>query len=315
MKTLIGNEKTLKIGTRGSALALWQASWVKQRIEERYPDIVLELVKIKTKGDKILDAPLAQIGGKGLFVKEIEEALMDHRIDLAVHSMKDVPTELPSGLHIGIIPQREDPRDALIAKEGILLKDIRRNARVGTSSLRRQTQLLKMSKDLQIVPLRGNLDTRIRKLDTENLDAIIVASAGVNRMGLEAKVSEYLSPDIMLPAIGQGALAIELRENDEKTHNLLSFLNDYSSMVTVHAERGFLKRLGGGCQVPIAALATLDGDKHLRLQGLVADTKGVEIIRGEINGELQDASILGIELAERLLNKGAQAILDEVYGI
>jgi len=307
------NKKVVKIGTRGSALALWQATWIKNRLEDRYPEITLELIKIKTKGDKISDVPLSKIGGKGLFVKEIEQALMDGRIDMAVHSMKDVPTEVPHGLYIGIIPKRDDPRDVLIAKRGGTFRTIKRGAKIGTSSLRRKAQLLYLRKDLQVVPLRGNLDTRIRKLDKEDLDAIIVASAGVRRMELQEKVSEYLSPGIMLPAIGQGALGIELRQGDEKMYNLVAFLDHHRTRLSIEAERSFLKRLGGGCQVPIAALGILE-DKRLKLQGLVADTEGKQIIKDQIEGEPSNAQELGRKLAERLLRKGAQKILDEVYG-
>lgn len=307
------NKKVVKIGTRGSALALWQATWIKNRLEDRYPEITLELIKIKTKGDKISDVPLSKIGGKGLFVKEIEQALMDGRIDMAVHSMKDVPTEVPHGLYIGIIPKRDDPRDVLIAKRGGTFRTIKRGAKIGTSSLRRKAQLLYLRKDLQVVPLRGNLDTRIRKLDKEDLDAIIVASAGVRRMELQEKVSEYLSLGIMLPAIGQGALGIELRQGDEKMYNLVAFLDHHRTRLSIEAERSFLKRLGGGCQVPIAALGILE-DKRLKLQGLVADTEGTQIIKDQIEGEPSNAQELGRKLAERLLRKGAQKILDEVYG-
>lgn len=307
------NKKVVKIGTRGSALALWQATWIKNRLEDRYPEITLELIKIKTKGDKISDVPLSKIGGKGLFVKEIEQALMDGRIDMAVHSMKDVPTEVPHGLYIGIIPKRDDPRDVLIAKRGGTFRTIKRGAKIGTSSLRRKAQLLYLRKDLQVVPLRGNLDTRIRKLDKEDLDAIMVASAGVRRMELQEKVSEYLSPGIMLPAIGQGALGIELRQGDEKMYNLVAFLDHHQTRLSIEAERSFLKRLGGGCQVPIAALGILE-DKRLKLQGLVADTEGKQIIKDQIEGEPSNAQELGRKLAERLLRKGAQNILDEVYG-
>jgi len=310
---LVLNKKVVKIGTRGSALALWQATWIKKRFEDRYPEITIELIKIKTKGDKISDVPLSKIGGKGLFVKEIEQALMDGRIDMAVHSMKDVPTEVPYGLYIGIIPERDDPRDVLITKREGTLRTIKKGAKIGTSSLRRKAQLLYLRKDLQVLPLRGNLDTRIRKLDTEDLDAIIVASAGVRRMGLQEKVSEYLSPGIMLPAVGQGALGIELRQGDEKIYNLVAFLDHHQTRLSVQAERSFLKQLGGGCQVPIAALGIIE-DRRLKLQGLVANTEGTQIIKDQIEGEPSNAQELGKELAERLLRKGAQNILDEVYG-
>ncbi len=294
-------------------MALRQATLVEKRLKETYPDIAFELVRIKTKGDKITDVALSKIGGKGLFVKEIEKALLDGEIDLAVHSMKDVPTEIPYGLCIGIIPKREDPRDVVIAKKGLTLITLNRNGKIGTSSLRRQAQLLHLRRDLHIVPLRGNLDTRIRKLNSEGLDAIILASAGVKRMGLETTISEYLSPDIMLPAIGQGALGIELRQDDKRTYNLLSFLDHYHSRLTVEAERAFLKQLGGGCQVPIAALGYIE-DHYLKLDGLVADTRGRQMVRDQIMGKPEKAEELGFKLAERLLSKGAQNMLNEIYG-
>ncbi len=305
--------KNIRIGTRGSALAMTQATWVKDQIEARLPGSRVSLVKITTKGDKILDVPLAKVGGKGLFVKEIEEALLRGEIDLAVHSMKDVPTDLPPELHIGIITEREDARDVLIAKNGEKLADLPSNARIGTSSLRRKSQLLTYRPDFEIVSLRGNLDTRIRKLKTESLHAVIVAAAGINRMALKDAVSEYLPVEIMLPAIGQGALGIELRREDEGLLDALSFLNHAETATAVRSERSYLKRLEGGCQVPIGALGAIK-DGQLVLRGIVADPSGARFFKKEMAGSLNDPEGLGIALAEDILNMGALDVLKEVYG-
>ncbi|MCP3678510.1 MAG: hydroxymethylbilane synthase [Deltaproteobacteria bacterium] len=303
----------IRVGTRGSQLALWQANWVKSSIEERYAGTTVELVKIKTTGDKILDVPLAQVGGKGLFVKEIEEALLDGRVDLAVHSMKDVPTEFPEGLHLAYITEREDPRDIVISRNGIHLFDLPQGAKIGTASLRRQAQILKRRPDFEIVQLRGNLDTRIRKLTETDMDAIILAGAGIKRLGWAEKITEYLEPEVMLPAIGQGALGIETRIDDEEINELTTFFNHHVTAVAVRAERALLKRLEGGCQVPIAAYGTVDGGR-LTLAGLVASTDGEQIIQESLDGDEGDAETVGIALAERLLARGAGEILAEVYG-
>lgn len=305
--------KEIKIGTRGSRLALWQANWVKSRIEERHSGIRVSLVRIKTTGDKILDVPLAKIGGKGLFVKEIEEALMRGDIDMAVHSMKDVPVDLPKGLHLRAITKREDPRDALISRNGLGLKDLKAGIRLGTSSLRRQVQFLHYCPDLNIIQLRGNLDTRIKKLDRGDFDAIVVAAAGVRRMGWEERITEYLPASISLPAIGQGALGIECRLDDKDINELLEPFNDQETSLCVRAERAFLKRLEGGCQVPIAGHATTK-DGSLVLEGLVGSVDGKKLIRGKLEGRTQDAEDIGYRLAEMLLSQGAEAILAEVYG-
>jgi hydroxymethylbilane synthase len=302
----------LRIGTRGSQLALYQANWVKEKLNKAHPDLNATLIKIRTTGDKIQDAPLAKIGGKGLFVKEIEEALLQRRIDLAVHSIKDVPTEFPKGLHLSVITKREDPRDALIAMNGKKLKDLPQKAKIGTSSLRRQAQLLYFRRDLELVPLRGNLDTRLKKLKTMNLDGIVLALAGVKRLGLEERITEIIPTEISLPAIGQGALGIETRMGDKEVEDQIQFLNDPDSWIAVSAERAFLKKLEGGCQVPIAAFAKIAGTA-LFIEGLVGTVDGKRLIRGHLEGPLEKAESLGIQLAESLLETGAREILDEVY--
>lgn len=306
----------IRIGTRGSQLALWQAKWVQTAIEQQWPDNRAELVIIKTTGDKILDVPLARVGGKGLFVKEIEEALMGGRIDLAVHSMKDMPARLPHGLSIGAVPKRENPLDALIAEHGETLNDLPEGARVGTSSLRRAAQLLYKRPDLNIEPLRGNLDTRIKKLMTTDLDAIVLATAGLNRLGYARRITEILEPGIMLPAVGQGALCIENRTNDEIISPIISALDDAMTHTAVLAERAFLHRLEGGCQVPIAGHAVIDNDDRLTITGLVAELDGTRLIKKTISGPCNQAGALGIELAEALLSKGAATILERLaqYG-
>ena len=302
----------LRIGTRGSQLALSQANWVKEKLVKAHPDLSVMLIKIKTTGDKIQDAPLAKIGGKGLFVKEIEEALIHRRIDLAVHSIKDVPTELPEGLHLSAITKREDPRDVFISRDGKILKDLPPNAKIGTSSLRRQAQLLRFRNDLELLPLRGNLDTRLKKLKTMNLDGIVLALAGVKRLGLEERITEIIPTEISLPAIGQGALGIETRKDNQEVEGQIQFLNHNDSWIAVSAERAFLKKLEGGCQVPIAAFAQIIGTS-LQIDGLVGTIDGKRFIRHHIVGPIEKAESLGIELAEILLEKGAKEILDEVY--
>ena len=301
-------EIVLYIGTRGSELALWQAQWVQNSIMTHWPSVSVELTIIKTKGDKILDVPLAKVGGKGLFVKEIEEALLDRRIDLAVHSMKDMPSTLPPGLSISAIPQREDPLDALVSPSHPSLKALPDNARVGTSSLRRSAQLLRQRPDLQITPLRGNLGTRLNKLDTTELDAVVLAAAGLKRLGWENRITERLAPEIMLPAVGQGALCIESRTNDEVVDPILAKLNHAATRTAVTAERAFLHRLEGGCQVPIAGHAIIE-DEHIKLTGLVAELDGSRMIKNSMQSPLDQAQNLGTRLAEDLLAKGADEIL------
>ncbi len=300
------------IGTRGSPLALCQARSIKARIENYYPGLKVDLARIKTTGDKITDVPLAKVGGKGLFVKEIEEALVDKRIDLAVHSMKDVPVMFPPGLHLSAITEREDPRDALISREESGFRDLPEGSVIGTSSLRRQAQLLHLRPDLKFKPLRGNLETRLRKLAEGSLAAIVLAVAGLKRLGMVSKVTEYLDPAVSLPAIGQGALGLECRVDDARINDLLAPLNHLESSWRVKAERAFLARLEGGCQVPIAAHACLEADE-LTLDGLVASVEGDRMVRDRIRAPRQKAETMGVELAERLLERGADQILKEIY--
>ncbi len=301
----------LRIGTRASQLALWQANWIKSELERQYPGILVELVKIKTMGDKILDVPLAQVGGKGLFVKEIEEAMLRGEIDLAVHSMKDVPTEFPEGLGLVVTTKREDPRDAFIS-DGVRFSELRQGARIGTSALRRQAQLLKARPDLEMVIIRGNVETRIRKLKEDNLDAVILAAAGLNRLGFTDVITELLDPDFSIPAIGQGALGLECRLDDSATIQALAFLDHPDTAAAVTAERALLKRCEGGCQVPIAAYGTVSG-ATLNLIGFIASVDGKETVRDSISGAASDAARLGCELADRLLAAGGKAILEDVY--
>ncbi len=301
----------IRIGTRGSSLAIAQAEQVAATLRGRYPELATALVKIKTSGDKFAHIPLAQIGGKGLFIKEIEEALCEGRVDAAVHSMKDVPTEIAPGLGIAAILEREDPSDALISCRGERLAGLPREARIGTSSLRRQAQLLSYRPDLRVVPLRGNLDTRLRKLRTENLDAIVVATAGMCRLGRQEEITEVLPTEVSLPAIGQGALGVEIRVEDEKTRDLITSLGDRSASLTIAAERAFLKRLGGGCQVPIAAHGWLQGDQ-LYLTGLVIRPDGTGRVQGEQSGSAEEGDAIGAVLAEDLLRRGADRILQEL---
>lgn len=314
MTGLAKPRSTLVLGTRGSKLAVHQSEWVQARLKEVAPQVAVTLRRIRTSGDMILDVPLAKIGGKGLFVKEIEEALLSGEIDLAVHSMKDVPTELPAGLDLLCIPCREDARDALISRDGKRFKDLLKGAKVGTSSLRRQAQLLQARPDLSIVMLRGNLDTRLRKLREGQFDAIVLAAAGLRRLGWEHEITEYLAPEISLPAIGQGALGIEGRRDDQFVQSLLSGLDHAPTRTMVRAERALLHRLQGGCQVPIAAYATVSGS-DVMLEGLVASVDGKEIVRDRVHGTVTDPESMGIQLAERLLAGGADRILQAIYGM
>jgi hydroxymethylbilane synthase len=303
--------KALTIGTRGSKLALWQAEWVRSALRKRFPTTRIELLLIKTQGDKILDVPLAKVGGKGLFVKEIEEALLDGRVDIAVHSMKDMPADIPAGLAIGAIPERETPLDVLIARGNRRLHDLPAGGNVGTSSLRRAAQLRHLRPDLSIVPLRGNLDTRVRKLDTEALAAVVLAAAGVKRLGLEARVSEQLPPEVMLPAVGQGALCIEIRREDPLVGPMVAALDHAASRAAIEGERAFLRRLEGGCQVPIAGYGVAD-EKRFYLTGLVAEVDGTTLIKDSRSGPVDGAVRIGIELAETLLDRGGSEILGKL---
>ncbi|GLI53890.1 hydroxymethylbilane synthase [Thermodesulfovibrio yellowstonii] len=306
------------IGTRGSKLALWQANWVKDKLQTLYPELKVEIEKIKTTGDKILDAPLAKIGGKGLFVKEIEEALLSKRVDLAVHSMKDVPTEIPEGLQISAICEREDPRDVFISKEGILLKELPQGAVVGTSSLRRTVQLKALRSDLVIKPLRGNVDTRIRKLREGEFHAIVLAMAGLKRMGFEDIVTQPFPEDLMIPAIGQGAIGIETRIDDDFVNERIKHLNHEETAICITAERAFLSVMGGGCQVPLACHARIINLQpsafSLKLVGIIGDPEDkIPIIRGSCEGSLSQAERLGADLAKELLKRGGKEILEKVY--
>ncbi len=320
----------LVIATRGSKLALWQAGWVKAALEKIEPQLKVELNRIRTTGDRILDVPLAQVGGKGLFVKEIEEAMLRGEADLAVHSMKDVPTGLPGGLHLSAICKREDPRDAVITAAGKkpetrnpksgIIHGLPHGARTGTSSLRRICQLLNRRPDLKITQLRGNVDTRIRRLDEGEFDAIILAAAGVKRLGRANRITGILPAETCLPAIGQGAIGIECRMDDEFTNRLLKGLNHEETSICVRAERAFLEKLEGGCQVPIAAYARLErgtgGPESgiLFIEGLVGSLDGKTLIKNSCRGRAGEAESVGTALAEKLLSAGAREILDEVYG-
>ncbi|MGH9788065.1 MAG: hydroxymethylbilane synthase [Candidatus Acidiferrales bacterium] len=301
----------LILGTRGSPLALWQANHIKSLLERAH-EVEVRLEAIRTTGDKITDVPLGQVGGtKALFTKEIEEALLAGRIDLAVHSLKDLPVALPEGLALGAIPPRDDARDALISRHGQRLEKLPAGGRVGTSSLRRQLQLRLLRKDLVIEPLRGNLDTRLRKLDEGRYDAIVVALAGLVRLGWADRATQVFSPEEMVPAIGQGALAIEVREGDSELRTAIKALGDPDTESCVEAERAFLGRLGGGCQVPLAAHARLKQER-LRLAGVVVSLDGARAVRGVEEGPQEDAAALGAALAERLLNQGARDILASI---
>jgi hydroxymethylbilane synthase len=293
--------KHIKIGTRGSLLATTQSTWVKNQIEAAHPGVTVELVIIVTKGDKILDVPLAKVGGKGLFVKEIEEALLRRDVDLAVHSMKDVPSELPDELHLGIVPLRENPHDAFISTRYATLADLPRGATVGTSSLRRRAQLAALR------------PTRLRKLEEGQFQAIILAAAGLNRLGMSSRATGYFSAGEMLPAVGQGALGIELRKDDVELLEGLAFLNDAKTTVAVAAERAFLFRLEGGCQVPIGAFAEVNNGR-VELTGLIASVDGKVVLKESIAGPGEDAHKLGTQLANKLLGMGGKEILAEVYG-
>lgn len=302
----------VRIATRKSPLALWQAEYVRDRLLEAHPGLQVELLKMTTQGDKILDSPLAKIGGKGLFVKELEQGMLEGHADIAVHSMKDVPAEFPPGLHLAVVCEREDARDAFVSNTYASLNDLPQGARVGTSSLRRQCQLNEKRPDLNILTLRGNVNTRLAKLDAGEYDAIILASAGLLRLGMAERITEYLDTRVSLPAVGQGAVGIECREDDARIHALLAPLNDAPTHIRVTAERAMNRRLEGGCQVPIAGYAVLDGG-NLTLRGLVGRPDGSEVVRGEVSGPQQEAEKLGITLADDLLKRGAEAILKDVY--
>ena len=305
-------DKILRIATRQSPLALWQAHYVKERLEAHHPQLQVELVPMVTRGDVILDTPLAKVGGKGLFVKELELAMLEDRADIAVHSMKDVPVAFPQGLGLAVICERGDPRDAFVSNHYASIDALPAGSVVGTSSLRRQCQLAASRPDLIIRSLRGNVGTRLSKLDAGDYDAIILAVAGLQRLGLESRIRQPLSAEQSLPAVGQGAVGIECRMDDERTLALLAPLNHQETAIRVAAERAMNTRLEGGCQVPIGSYAELiDGDVWLR--ALVGSPDGQRIVRGERRGPAHEAHALGVSLAEELLNGGAREILTEVY--
>ena len=305
-------QPTVRIATRKSALALWQAEYVKAKLEHFHPGINVELVPMTTKGDIILDTPLAKVGGKGLFVKELEVAMLENRADIAVHSMKDVPVEFPEGLGLEIICPREDPRDAFVSNTIESFADLPQGAVVGTSSLRRQCQIKALRPDLDIRDLRGNVNTRLKKLDNNEYDAIILASAGLIRLEMPERIREYIAPEVMLPANGQGAVGIECRNADETIKKLLAPLACEETRIRVIAERAMNRALEGGCQVPIGSYALIDNDE-IYLRGLVGAVDGSEILSSEVRGSIRDAEKLGHDLAQTLLANGADKILRQVY--
>jgi hydroxymethylbilane synthase len=305
-------QQTVRIATRKSALALWQAEYVKAQLEHFHPGINVELVPMTTKGDIILDTPLAKVGGKGLFVKELEVAMLENRADIAVHSMKDVPVEFPEGLGLEIICPREDPRDAFVSNTIASFADLPQGAVVGTSSLRRQCQIKALRPDLDIRDLRGNVNTRLKKLDNNEYDAIILAAAGLIRLEMPERIREFIAPEVMLPANGQGAVGIECRTEDETIKNLLAPLGCEETRIRVIAERSMNRALEGGCQVPIGSYAIIE-NQEIYLRGLVGAVDGSEILTSEVRGKVQDAEKLGTDLAATLLADGADKILSQVY--
>ncbi|MDG4548844.1 MAG: hydroxymethylbilane synthase [Candidatus Contendobacter sp.] len=305
---------TLRIATRQSPLALWQAEHVADRLRQAHPGLRVELIGMTTRGDKILDSPLAKIGGKGLFVKELEQSLLEGRADLAVHSMKDVPVDFPAGLGLPVILAREDPRDAFVSHHYPHPDALPADARIGTSSLRRQSQLAARYPGWRICSLRGNVGSRLAKLDAGEFNAILLAAAGLKRLGLEERITVALEPEFSLPAIGQGAIGVECRLDDTRTRELIATLNDPATQVRVMAERAFNARLQGGCQVPIAGYALLLDDGQLWLRGLVGEPDGSRSIAGEIRGPAVEAETLGAALADELLERGADTILRQLLG-
>lgn len=303
--------KEIIIGTRTSNLALWQANFVKGELEKKYPNIKVFLKKTLTKGDKILDAPLSKIGGKGLFTKELEEAILKGEADLAVHSLKDMPVILPKGLEIAAVTKRYDEGDAFVSDKYESFADLPKNAKVGTSSLRRKAQLLHTRKDLKIFSLRGNVETRLRKMKDENFDAVVLAVSGLKRLGFEGKIKEILPKDIIIPAVGQGALAVETRENDAKIKEIVNFLNDRDTKIAATAERAFLAKIEGGCQVPVGVYGEVFGDT-LNLTGVIASLDGERLYRKSVTADIDEAKGTGESLAEELLNMGGKEILKEL---
>ncbi len=304
-------KKIFKIGTRASKLALWQANWVQSQLNKFFPDVETQIIKITTTGDKILDRPLALVGGKGLFVKEIEKALFDKEIDIAVHSMKDMPGTLPQGLTIGAIPKRENPYDIIVSRQNIKLADLPLNAKIGTSSLRRASQLKHFRNDLDISSIRGNLETRLKKLSAGEFDAIVLAAAGIKRLGMENLITEYLDETTMIPAVGQGALCIETRENDHVLEPVMAKLNHKETAICVTGERAFLNRLEGSCHIPVGCFAKFV-DNTIILTGIVASLDGTKIIKHNLNAKPDIVVEKGIELADTLLKNGAKEILENL---
>lgn len=301
--------KKILIGTRDSQLALWQAEWVQKKLQSFYPDFQFKLVPMKTKGDKILDVPLAKIGDKGLFTKELENGLITQEIDIAVHSLKDMPTVLPEGLTISAFCEREEPRDVYLSKHGIKLEELPAGSLIGTSSLRRKAQLKHYRPDLNFMDLRGNLQTRWKKLMDSEMDGIVLAAAGVKRLGWEERITQILPESLMLSAVGQGSIAIEILESRSDIHELLTKLNHWATEQAVRAERALMRKLEGGCQVPIGALAQV-ADGQIILQGMVASLDGERLLRAEAQGTVPET--VGIEAADRLIALGASAILAEI---
>ncbi len=305
--------RTIKIATRKSPLAMWQAEFVRDALIALHPGLQVELVRMSTQGDKILDVPLAKVGGKGLFVKELELGMLAGDADIAVHSMKDVPVDFPEGLHLPVICERTDPRDAFVSNRYNAIDDLPKGATVGTSSLRRECQLRTYRPDLVVLPLRGNVNTRLGKLDAGEFDAVILAAAGLKRLGFEERIRSALTAEQSLPAIGQGAVGIETRIDDAEVNSLIAPLRCAHTWITVSAERALNQRLSGGCQVPIAGYALLEHDE-IWLRGLVGRPDGSEMLRAEVRGKSTDAEALGVVVAEDLLAQGADKILADVYG-
>lgn len=301
----------LVIGTRSSQLALWQADYIASKLGEKYPHLTIEKKLMTTQGDKILDAPLAKIGGKGLFTKELENAMLSGEIDLAVHSLKDMPVEVPAGLQISAITKREDPGDVLVSSKYKLFSQLPQGAKVGTSSLRRKAQLLSVRPDLHICDLRGNVNTRLRKLEEENFDGIILAAAGLKRLGFGDRITDILDKEVCLPAVGQGALAVETRADDQEINDLVDFLNDCNTVICTTAERSFLNRVQGGCQVPVGVYGTMQ-QAVLKVEGIIASLDGSKIYRDYMLGQPEEAYALGQQLADRLLEAGGRTVLAEL---
>ena len=306
--------RKVSIGSRGSPLALWQANWVKDLLLKQHSGLTVDIQIIKTSGDKIQDVPLAKIGGKGLFVKEIEESLLKRDVDFAVHSMKDMPINFPINLCIACVAKRENPFDALISRNDIKLEDLPKGAKIGTGSLRRISQLLNYRPDFELIPLRGNLETRLKKLDTEGLDAIILAAAGLIRLGWDNRITEIIPSDILLPAMGQGAVGIEARKNDVENQILLADIDDEDTHYALDAERALVSQLEGGCNVPIGAFATLDADQ-ITLTGLVASLDGKTLYKKEMTDIKTNAIAMGRKMGDELIGMGADRIMQEIQSI